>query len=806
MLFKILKEYLRRITRNYKVYTISILGMSIAIIASFHIYHYVYKELSVNKFHKNRKDIYRLTCNFGNNSNFKLTVTPNPLGPLLKEKIPQVNNFVRLQSEEPIELHFKGVSNLKKFAHADSSFFEMFNFLILEGSLTKFKETPNGIFLTQKVAKELFQDKNPIGEVLTVSAYKAPNKRSLEVIGVIEDFSKTSTIQAEGIINFQDYINNSRANDWGLWSPSLYLYIPFLKDAEQLSTKISDELFKERNRVANGYTIKEKTPFYLQRFDDIYFGSNDIQNQEKKGSLQFLKVIVLVGFLVLIFGGLNYIIMSIGLNSSRIKEFTTKRYLGASKNVILLQLVSESILNVLLALLIAFASYPLLNTRVSELIGFDYLLSLTSDVFILVTFFCLVLFVGFVIGFIEFLISYSAVILSINSKIKNIFNLSNKYIIGFQLVLSIATIISVLAIKKQVDYIEDKDIGFDIQNIISVPTMNFSDEIRNLLESKSYVNAISRGQNLFQSDFRATNTRLVELDKEIDAIVVQGDNNYLKAYKIQIVQGKDLNPLLLAKNVKEHFDRTSVRADLVEVLVNETFVKKANLKKPIGTILENDYATGMRKGVIIGVFKDVYNLPLHYPVQPIVFGFDFPGYPNVFQISYNPEYKTELQNDILAFFKSKGFDDEILLKRLIGSYKYKDIYKKELQLKRLLEAFTAIVLFISLLGMIAISLFITESKTKEIGIRKVNGATIKEIMIMLNKDFVKWVFIAFVIACPIAYYVMSKWLESFAYKTNLSWWVFVLAGVFTLIIALLTVSWQTYRAATRNPVESLRDE
>ncbi|TGV03413.1 ABC transporter permease [Flavivirga rizhaonensis] len=811
MIFKILKEYIRRISRNYKIYAISILGMSIAIIASFHIYHFVYKELSVDGFHTKKKDIYRVNCKWGNNSNFRVAITPNPLGPLLKEKLPEVKDYTRFQHNSPIEFHFNRTSELRQFAHADPSFFELFNFSIIEGSLKKFKETPNGIFLTQKIAKELFKDENPIGEVLTISDYKSPNKRTLEVIGVIENFSKTSTIQAEAIINFQDYEKNV-GGGWSSWSPSLYLHIPLLTDAKQLATKISNELFDERNRVANGYTVKEKTPFYLQRFDKIYFNSNNIKDQEEKGSLQFIKVVSLIGILVLLFGALNYVIMNIGLNSSRIKEFTTKRYLGASKKTILMQLISESILNVLIVLVIAFASYPLLNTYISELIGFDYLLSLTSDVFILFTFFCLVLAIGLVIGFIEFLISYSTIILSINTNLKNAFNLSNKYIIGFQLVLSIATIISILAIKKQVDYIESKDIGFDIHNIISIPTMKYSDEIKGLLQSKSFVNSIARGQNLFRTDFRASNTKLVELDKEIDAIVIQGDNNYLKTHKIELLQGKNLNPLILSNNVKEHFDgerKMKLRNNnsLIEVLVNETFVKKANLKNPIGTVLTNDYATGsLRKGVIVGVFKDVYNLPLYYPVQPIIFGFDFTGYPNIFQVSYNPEYKNQLQNDILTFFKSKGFDDKVLLRRLIGSYNHKDIYKKELQLKRSLEAFTMIVLFISLLGMIAISLFITESKIKEIGIRKVNGATINEIMLMLNKDFIKWVVIAFVIACPIAYYAISKWLENFAYKTALSWWVFVLAGVFILVIALLTVSLQTYRAATRNPVESLRDE
>ncbi|WP_111307316.1 ABC transporter permease [Confluentibacter sediminis] len=810
MLFKILREYLRRITRNYKIYAVSILGMSIAIIASFHIYHFVYKELSVDSFHTKRKEIYRVLSKWGN-ADYRISASPNPLGKLLKEKLPEVQDYVRIQKDEPPELHFKGNSELSKFIYADPSFFELFDFPMIAGSLKQFQDTPNGIVLTEKKAKTLFKNNNPIGEILSVSEYKNPDKRNLVVVGVVKDFPETSTIQAEGIINYSDYEKATGLGDgWGQWSPELYLYIPKLSNTKKLTDNISEELFEAHNSASNGNI--QKLPFYLQRLDTIYFSSNDIRSEEKKGSLQFLKIISLVGILVLIFGGLNYIIMNIGRNSSRVKEFTTKRYLGASKGNILLQLISESILNILLALTIAFISFPWLNTYISGLIGFDYVLSLTSDAFMLVTFFGLALVIGLIIGFIEFLISYSAIILIINKNVKNTFNLSSKYIIGFQLVLSIATIISVLAIKKQVDYIQNKDVGFDTKNVISVATMNFIDEIKNLLQSKSYVNSFARGQNLFRTDSRASNTKLLELNKEIDAVVIQGDNNYLKTYKIELLQGKNLNPSLLSNNVNDHFDVGRIAKlrnsnSLVEVLVNENFVKKANLKNPIGSILTNDDATeSSRKGIIVGVFKDVFNMPLYHSIQPIILGFDFNGYPNVFQISCKEGYKETLMTDLKKLFINKGIEDERVLNKVISSFDYEYIYKKELQLKRLLEAFTVIVLFISFLGLVAISLFITESKTKEIGIRKVNGATIKEIMLMLNKDFVKWAIIAFVIAVPVAYYAMSKWLENFAYKTNLSWWVFALAGMFTLVVALIAVSWQTYKAATRNPVESLRDE
>ena len=812
MIFKILKEYIRRVSRNYKIYAISILGMSIAIIASFHIYHFVYKELSVDGFHTKKKEIYRVVNN-DPNSNFRSAETFLPLGELLKNQLPEVNDYVRVIPEFPLKLYYGSQSEITNFSIIDPSFFEVLDFSLKSGSIKNFKETPNGIVITEKIAVKLFKNENPIGKTIAVSRNNSNNKSELQVTGVINKIPKTSTIQGEYFINISSY-NNLQGSDykemeWFARDTELYLYAPNLSDNKALSKKITSTLLPKIKQPKNlavmavrANDIKEiDYQFDLQRLDTLYFDSLDISNQEKKGDYQFVRVLILIVFLSLFLATSNYIIMNLGLNLNRAKEFKTKRYLGASKSNIFFQFLIESIINTLICFVLTLVSYPFLDKIVSIIIESDYHFSLLNDGAFLTYFFLVILMIASIIGGLEYLFSYKSIFISSKEKEVHSKNawFSKKIMIVFQLVVFICLSICILFVGKQINYIQSKNIGFDIKNVLSVSSIVKKD-LKNFLESKSYVKHVSKGQPLFKTKFNL-NKVFLENEDVINTIMIQGDENYLKVHDIKLLEGENIN--IINKPTKRTMNSTiNHHVNFYDVLVNEEFVKRANLKNPIGTVLT---LGEIKKIIIVGVFQNIYNSPLYNPIQPIIIGSDLLHYTNVYQVSCEEAYKTELISELMDSKKIQELPEEYRT-RFIGSYNYSDIYKKELQLKRLLEAFTVIVLFISVLGMIAISLFITESKTKEIGIRKVNGATIKEIMLMLNKDFIKWVVIAFIIACPIAYYAMSKWLENFAYKTTLSWWVFALAGLFTLVIALLTVSWQTYRAATRNPVESLRDE
>ena len=813
MLFKILKEYLRRITRNYKIYAVSILGMSVAIIASFHIYHFVYKELSVDKFHEKREDIYRV-LETPPSSSYRNILTPPPLGNYLKDNLPEVIDFSRVvNNNAPINFTIDGKKIEQDIIYVDASFFELFSFKFIKGSLHAFKENKNSIIISRRKARQLFGEEEAIGKI--IESYNVGSSQQMEytIAGIIEDIPENSTLQSDVLLNLKShplvsYTDTHEDKGWRTGFTDLYLYLPNAKDVNGITKKIEDLLFEKAKGNGSGDVDRNNYKYELQRLDTIYFNSFDISNQGKKGSLQFINILVLVGVLTLVLAIFNYVLMNLGLSINRTEEFKMRRYLGGSKLNIYLLLLFESFFNIVVCFILTLLTYPLISGIFRKLLTSNYEFSWYHDKALLSLFLFIILFIGSIMGTLEFILSYKSIFgvgRGKNEKWNSAW-FSKRIIVGFQLVLLIGLLISILLISKQVKYIQTKDLGFD-KSVVFISPTGLNDVLLNELRSKSYINNLAIGDMLFNEKFNLEDVKIESSRGELKAMLVRGDTNYLDTYGLQLKQGRNIksNKKPLLSNRFRVGWTPQKTDDLIEVLVNEEFVNKANLKKPLGMVFKS---TNINNAVIVGVIKDVYNTPLHSPIYPMIIGYGFNNFPMQFlQVSFDKNRKDELitflsnlyiQNDI-TYDDSKK--DEILYK-----VDYEDFYDLELQLKRLLEAFTVIVLFISLLGLVAISLFITESKTKEIGIRKVNGATINEIMLMLNKDFIKWVGIAFVIACPIAYYAMRKWLENFAYKTALSWWVFALAGLFTLVIALLTVSWQTYRAAIRNPVESLRDE
>ena len=807
-ILKLTKEYIRRIVRNYKIYSITILGMSIAIIASFHIYFFVQKEYSVDAFHTKKKEIYRVV-NKGNYSNLRNKSMVMPLGQTLKDVLPEVKDFARFISDgAPFNLEEQGKTTTQEFKMADPSFFKLLDFPLEKGSIKEFESTPNGVIISHEKAVELFPNQNPIGKVLKVSREhfrtKVIEKWNLVVTGVLKKIPKTSTIQGDFFINIAFYTQVRKDKfsvGWNASHPELYLYIPKVVDVDTLNEKIATIFLKNFN-LNNPVRIHRKPGdenYFLQRLDTIYFTSEDIERQKLKGSQQFVNVLWLIGFLTLLLATTNYIIMNLGLNLNRAKEFKARRYLGATKTNVFLQLSVESIINVTICFALALLTYPLFSDSVAGLLEFDYQLSYQTDIKIVLSFFAIVIGIAFITGFLQYVILYKAVFTDVNKTKKINFSISSiiKGFIGLQLFLFIAIISCAILVQKQNSFLQNKDLGFNPENVMSVYPLGQNEALENLLASKSYVRSFSQGEQLFRAEIRLDDYELGKDKQKIKATVIQGDKNYIKTHGIEILQGRNYNTFLTYKTLFNWEERK--KFDFTEVIVNEEFVRKSNLKNPIGTIFTNSSYK------VVGVFKNTYNMPLYNSVQPTILGFDFSRSTGLYQVSYNPAYKKDLLNDLFGFYEKQNIDKS-MFGDLIHEFDYKEVYKKEVQLKNLLQLFTGIVLIIAILGLVAISLFITQNRTKEIGIRKINGATIIEVLKMLNKSFVIWVAIAFAFAVPISYIIMQKWLQSFAFKTVLSWWVFALAGLIVLIIALLAVSWQTYKAATQNPVESLRDD
>ena len=804
-IYKIIKEHIRRSIKNYKIYLVSILGMSIAITAAFHMYFFVAKEYSVDRFHNNKKDIYRvLETNKWNSS--RITYQVMPLGETLKDEIPEIEEYIRIIKNAPFKLNHKNKKTEYYFNLVDPQFFNLLNFPLIKGSIEHFKETPNGVLLSEKKAKELFPDEDPIGKILTITKEQFRTKKvntfSLQITGVIQDIPENSTLNGNYFINIDFYkiFDTDPSNvGWNSAQTELYLYIPNLKNKSELERKITQLKVENINSTrAKKYQVKiENYKNSLQRLDKIYLHSDDINEQEKKGSNRLLRILLMVVFLTLFLATTNYIIMNLGLNLNRLLEFKTKRYLGASKFDISKQLCIESLINVWFGFGITLASYPIFGKIFASVLNFNYQLSLSNNLDIIFIFLAIISTIGIVTGLFQYIIIYKAIFKTTTLKSSSK-STSIKVLICIQLFLFIGILSTTFLVKKQMSLLENKDLGYELKNVVSIVSGTKTKRIITLLEQKSYVIALSIGENLFRQKYNLNDIDILESNIKIKAALIQGDQDYLKVHSIQLLYGQNIQTDIQYSS--SGFGHNKSKKEILEVIVNEEFVKKAHLKNPIGAII-NDYLDYE----IVGVFKNIYHTPLYSIPPPIILG-SFKGRSAGYvHVLYNQNYKKEIYDEIAAFFKSQEIH-EATYKNYILEFNFKEIYKKEMQFKSMLELFTIVVVIIAILGLISISLFITESRTKEVGVRKVNGATIKEILLLLNKEFVKWVLIAFIIATPISYYLMKNWLYNFAYKTTLSWWIFALSGIVVLTISLLAVSWQTYKSATQNPVKSLRDE
>ncbi len=779
-IFKLIKEYIRRIVRNYKIYSITILGMSIAIIASFHIYFFVQKEYSVDAFQENKEDLYRV---LNTEQTFKSEKVFIGMAEFLKEEFPEVVDYIRITGNS---FKVKSISEeeWQVFNKVDKSFFELLNFPIINGSIASFENNINHIVISEKIATKLFGNENPIGQTIEASQFNQKTPQPFIVIGVMQNIHKESTIVGDYFLPFE-----KRKSIWeGGSEVTAYLFMPNLISQKEFIEKAIAKLDKILSFKDNS--------FELQKLKNVYLKSEEVAYQKIKGSKQFADILFIVSLLLLFLASINYVVMSLGLNLSRIKEFKAKRYLGATKLVLFYQLLVESLLNIFICFVFTLLTYPLFSDFIKSILGFTHKFSYINDISILVNYFLFLVFIAILTSSIEFLVLKRNITKFTKGATKKT-NTNVLILIGFQLVLFISIICVALFVNKQINFIQAKDLGFDNKDIYSIGNIMGKDkEIEDFLEKNTKVNEFTRGMRLFYEVPDLKDIKISKTNTTIKTSIKLGYPKYEKTHELTMLQGSVLTKLPLERG---NIDSESIG----EVVVNKEFIKQANLKNPIGTIIQNSHFNN-HKAEIVGVFKDVHNMPLYSPVQPIVvgtFNIKVSGFVlNIDKVNiqaFKKEYNI-FQKNLLVEFKDISSD--------VWSVDYAKIYEKETNFKNLLIFFAFIVITISVLGLIATSVYITQNRTKEIGIRKINGATTLEILKMLNTNFVIWVGIAFVFAVPISYIIMEKWLQNFAFKTVLSWWIFALAGLLVLVIALLAISWQTYKAATQNPVNSLRDD
>jgi putative ABC transport system permease protein len=762
---------------------VNILGLTIGVASVLVLIIWISLETSYDKFHKDRERLYRVGM---------ILKTPNkeinsaeinaPAGPEFKREFPVVENMVRFELDEESIIYNDKTTKLRVL-YTDSTFFEMFSFDLAAGNKQNCLNSPQGIVLTEKTVKRIFGPQDPLGKGILISG------ETFTITAVAKDPPANTNMQFECLAPLSVIARKMHIGwDGGL---SCYTYLKLVKGADPIA--LEKEILEYMEGAINkkyrefGYALNP----YLQKIGDIHLYSEAEYELGDKGSLNQILLLSGIGLLILLIACFNFVNISTALSFQRAKEVSVKKIFGSDRKNIVLFFVFESLTAILISLLLASLLVKILLPFTSGLIvdGLSFTLikpgawlMIYASIFI----FCTV-FASFYSSFYLSSINPLALLSDINSGKRKQY--SRNTLVTFQYVISIGLIISCLVIYSQLQFVKKSDKGFNEKNILLVnlnsKTSATYELILNRFSSIPGVTSVSvsaggePGVGFFMNGYLPEG-----VDKPMLARAVYVDENYLKTMGISLIDGRDFR---------------NIRSDSNKVIINQTFAKILGWDQPAGKSISRNGT----KYEVIGMVKDFNTSSLYNKTEPIFIS-------TVNEVG-------EFEKVVIKFLPSNLKDVlkvcESVLKEINPDFPFEyrfledsmaASYSKDQKMNLLFLVLSVIAIFISSLGLFGLATFATQSRIKEISIRKINGATISDIFRKFNFDLLKWILISFVIATPIGYYAINKWLNNFAYKTTISIWLLIISGLLALAIGLLTVSWAAYRAARTNPAETLR--
>ncbi len=760
-----LKIFIRSLKRKKTKSIITIGGYAVSMAVTFLLVSFIIGEKSVNTGFENGENIYRIK------RSDEKSIVPITLRDDVKGKIPGVEKMCYYSIWERLYKH-EDIHEMARFIATNDDFIDMFSFHFIHQSSNPTLSIKENIILTRKFSEKLFGTENPVGKILEI------NRKPFTIAGVVTDPPENSSFRFDAFINFElgPILRQGFGNDEQHVLLNSFMLLNSHVNPEEVNNQIS-------GMIGHWKAFKD-VRLSIEPFLKVYFNSLPQDNMEHANvSMIYLLSSIALGILFMTI--FNYISMAVSSGYERLNEIGIKKTTGASKNDIFRQILTESILVSLLAMMLAVVVSVLLAPGFSGILGKNIELgSIFSQPSIALSGILIFLTTGILSGI------YPALIFSGMSPLRMI-NYQKGFkrkgqmagVVMVQFLITAVLIISLLFIQKQMEFVKNKDLGFDKEMMIRLDlgavSAGKNEVLRNeLLNNPEIISVSASGGSPMQIPGSSTNRfNIAGEEKMVEIKSFSIDENFIETFGLKLIEGRNFESS--DKNV---------------CMINEHLYRELQWKTIDGKIL-------MGKK-IIGVVKDFHYENLYTEIGNLQLQ-QFQGYFGFLSIKIRgnvPETLKFIKRTYAKIepeipFSFRFYDDWIEL-----------MYQKEEKQASAINVFALLAIFISCLGLFGLIEHVTNKKIKEIGIRKINGARISEVIIMLNSNIVKWVAIAFVIATPIAWFAMQKWLENFAYKTNLSWWIFALAGLLALGIALLTVSWQSWKAATRNPVEALRYE
>jgi putative ABC transport system permease protein len=696
-------------------------------------------------------------------------------------KVTRVKNYER-------QVRYKnGQFHEKRFLYAEPEFLEMFTFPVVNGNPKTAIKEPYTVMVTKDMAQRYFGKENPMNKIINID-----NEQDYRITGILENVPDNSHLKFDFLASFSTLLGTWGQNQLTSWqNSSVWTYIQLDKNS---NPQKFNTLLKKYDTVGFG---GHPASFYLQALEDIHLGQKVAFDLPGKGDIRYIYLYSAITLFILLIACFNYMNLSIARSFSRGKEIGIRKVVGAKRKGIIFQFLGESLVlslsSLVLALLLVRIALPVFNYLTERNIQFD----LSNDITLI---FCLIglgLFAGLIAGI------YPAVFLSsfktakvlkghTESISKSTTSVRNLLII-VQFAVSTCLIICVLVINQQLHYIKNTKLGLDKESIITISMPNE----QMWKKYNVFKNELSQQANIL--DMTASKSLPTEIDNTAQ-IKLGGKNqgetlrvwinwvdfNFIDFYKIKIIQGRN-------------FIKDSPQDLKNAYVINETAAKAIGLENAVG----EKFGTGRSAGQIIGVVEDFHFAPLYSKIEPLALKLD-PDYLKVLSVRTNSfdisNTLSFIQNIWKKVFHDFPFVFSFLDKRI------ESMYETEMKLGQSFNSFTLIAILLSCLGLLGLASYMAEKKTKEIGIRKVLGATVPNILLLLTKEFTRFVFLANIIAWPVAYFAMNRWLQNFAYRINIGLWVFIISSLLALYTALLTISYQSIKAATGNPVDSLRYE
>ncbi len=805
-----LKNYITVALRNlsrHKVFSfINILGLAIGLACCITIFLFVQDEFRYDTFHTNADRIYRVVnSRMRESGKDYIASTPPAFGPTLQRDFAEVKQMVRFfDMRSPLITYGEKKFFEPDFLLADSTVLDVFTLPLVKGNPQTALKDKYSLIITQSVASKYFGNEDPIGKILTVDG-----EMKFTVTGVMQDLPVHSHLKLNVLGNFnvlKDIVGESRLQSW-VWH-QIYTYILLEENYQVAQLEVKLPAFVQTH--ASEVTAKMNTKYSigLQALTDIHLHSSQLEHDiVQKGDIQYVYAFSAIALFALVIACFNFMNLSTARSAGRAKEVGLRKVVGAGRPQLIAQFIGESILLVSIAMVMAFflvfLTLPIFNNFSGKQLQ---LLSMVDTVTILGVL-AIILLVGLIAG------SYPAFFLSAFQPVKVLkgelrsvhggYSLRQTLVV-LQFAISTVLIIGTTIVFRQLNYIQNTNLGFSKEQLVSLPIRNADmrrnyEGIKNELLQNPAITGATACYGLPGGMFAGDGVLIPGRTTDYSINMFLVDHTYIPTLEMQLIAGR---------NFSKEYGTDAENA----YILNETAVKDLGWGTPEEALNKeihwkkwenNAVSDSLKRGRVIGVVKDFHYKSLHQEIEPLVL--------HIYQDAYTSivvKVRPQNMKATLNFLESKWtsldaqwpFEYTLLDQQFAKSYEAEQIFSK------VFTTFTLLSIFIACLGLFGLASFTASQRSKEIGIRKVLGASVPGIVFLLSRDFLKLVLLALIIAIPFAWYAMSGWLQDFAYRINMDWWIFALAGITALIIALFTVSFQSIKAALANPMKSLRNE